>query len=130
MLVRLRKVLENWQNKMYEFSARRCARLTREVHWIGTEVSNLPTFDGLNHLETFLVEFEEIVPVQQRLLALDEALKSTPTRWWGMNNMNIAEWVQCHTLMTVLFSEQAEGCEVRYTGQSFPKDHVRSCEEA
>jgi hypothetical protein len=50
---------------MYEVSTRRCAILTREVRWIDTEVSNLPTFDGLNHLETFLSEFEEIVPVQQ-----------------------------------------------------------------
>jgi hypothetical protein len=45
-----KKALENWQNKMYEVSAWRCARLTREVRWIGIEVSNLPTFDGLNHL--------------------------------------------------------------------------------
>jgi hypothetical protein len=45
---------------MYEFFARRCVR---EVHSIETEVSNLPTFDGLNHLEAFLLEFEEIVPV-------------------------------------------------------------------
>jgi hypothetical protein len=65
---------------MYEVSTRRCARLTREVRWIGTTVSNLPTFDGLNHLEAFLMEFEEIVPIQQRLLALDEALKATPAR--------------------------------------------------
>jgi hypothetical protein len=52
--------------------------MTREVHWIGIEASNLPTFDGLNHLETFLSNFEEIVPIQQRLLALDEDLKETP----------------------------------------------------
>ena len=32
--------------------------------------------------------------------------------------------------MTSWFSEQVEGCEVRYTGRSCPKDHVRSCEEA
>ena len=60
----------------------RCARLTKALCWIGIEVRNLPTFDGLNNLETFLFEFEGIVPVQQRLLALDEALKETPTRWW------------------------------------------------
>jgi hypothetical protein len=62
---------------MYEVSTRRCARLTREVRWIGTTVSNLPTFDGLNPLETFLSDFEESVPMQQRLLAMDEALKET-----------------------------------------------------
>jgi hypothetical protein len=106
------EALENWKNRMYEVSAHRCARLTREVCWIGTKLSNLPTFDCLNHLETFLLEFEEIVPVQQRLLALDEALKEMPTRWWGTHKKDITEWVQCHTLMTVRFSDQAEGCEV------------------
>jgi hypothetical protein len=94
---------------MYEVFAWRCATLTREVRWIGKEVSNLPTFDGLNHLETFLLEFEEIVPVQQRLLALDEALKSMSTRWWGTHKKNTVEWVQCRTLMTICFSDQVKG---------------------
>jgi hypothetical protein len=49
---------------MFEVSTRRCARLTKAVHWIGTEVSNIPTFDGLNNLETFILEFEGIVPIQ------------------------------------------------------------------
>jgi hypothetical protein len=125
-----KEALENWYKKMYEFFARRCARLTKEVHWIGTEVSNLPTFDCLNHLETFLLEFEEVVPVQHILLALDEALKFTPARWWGTHKKNITEWIQCRTLMTTQFSDNIEGCEVIYTGQSCPKDHVRGCEEA
>ena len=54
--------------------------MTRGVCWIGTTISNLPTFDGLNPLESFLMEFETIVPAQQRLLAMDEALKDTPAR--------------------------------------------------
>jgi hypothetical protein len=115
---------------MYEVSTQRCARLTKAIRWIGTKVSNLLTFDGLNNLETFLVEFERIVLVQQRLLALDEALKETPTRWWGTHKKNIMEWVQCRTLLIVCFSTQVEGCEVRYTSTSFPKDHERSYEEA
>jgi hypothetical protein len=84
----------------------------------------LPTFDGLNHLEAFLLEFEEIVPIQQRLLAMDEALKATPTRWWRTHKNNITDWVQCRTLMTTQFSEQVVGYEVRYTGQIYTKDHV------
>jgi hypothetical protein len=75
------------------------------------------------------VNFEEIVPTQQILLAMDEAMKSTPARWWGAHKNNITNWVQCHTLMTARFSEQVESCEVRYTGRSCPKYHVRSCEE-
>jgi hypothetical protein len=30
------ETLENWQNRMYEVSTRRCARLTKSVHWIST----------------------------------------------------------------------------------------------
>ena len=66
---------------MYEVSIRRCARLTREVRRIGTIVRNLPTFDGLNPLENFLLEFETSIPTQQRMLAMDEAMKYTPTIW-------------------------------------------------
>ena len=54
----------------------------KSVHWIGTKVSTLLIFEGLNDLEIFLEYFEEIVPVSQRLLDLDEALKATPARWW------------------------------------------------
>ena len=121
--------MENWKNKIYEVSTRRCARLTREVRWIDTIVSNLPTFDGLNPLEAFLADFEASVPTQQRLLAMDEALKETPARWLGTHKNNITNWVQCHTFMTTRFSKQVEGCEARYTSQSCLKDHVRSCEE-
>jgi uncharacterized protein (DUF1697 family) len=71
----LEEALENWKNKMYEVSTRRCAILTRDVRWIDTTVSNFPTFDGMNLLETFLSKFEASVPTQQRLLAMDEALK-------------------------------------------------------
>jgi hypothetical protein len=115
---------------MYEVSTRICARLTREVHWIGTTVSNLPTFDGLNPLETFLLDFEASVPTQQRPLAMDEALKATLARWWGTHKSNIIVWVQCRTFMIAQFSAQVKSYEVRYTGRRCPKDHVRSCEEA
>jgi hypothetical protein len=115
---------------MYEVSIRRCARLTREFHWIGTIVSNLPTFDGLNPLENFLSEFETSVPTQQRLLEMDEAMKATPARWWGTHKNNITDWTQCQTLMTAHFLAQVGSWEAWYTGRSYPKDHVQSCEEA
>jgi hypothetical protein len=83
--------------------------LTQEVCWIGTKVSNLPTFNGINNLKTLLLEFEEIVLVQQSLLALDEALKAMPGRWWVKHKKNIVEWVKCHILMTMHFSDQVEG---------------------
>jgi hypothetical protein len=97
---------------MYEVSTRRCARITREVRWIDTKVSNLPTFDGLNPLETFFSDFEESVPIQQRLLAMDEVPRETLERWWGAHKSNIIDWIQCHTLMTTRFSVQVEDCKV------------------
>jgi hypothetical protein len=97
---------------MYEVSERRCSTLTREVRWIGKKVCDLTTFDGLNHLENFLLEFEEIVSVQKRLLVLDDALKATPSRWWGTHKRNIMGWVQCLTLITSQFSDNIEGCKV------------------
>ena len=109
---------------MYEVSTRICARLTREIRWIDRRVSKFPTFDGMNPLETFLSNFEESVPMQQRLLAMDETLKATSARWWGALKSNITYWIQCHTLMIACFSTQVEGCTVRYTGRSCPKDHV------
>ena len=109
---------------MYELSTRRCARLTREVRWIGITMSNIPTFDGLNPLDKFLSEFETSVPTQQRLLAMDEAMKSTPTIWWGTYKGNITDWTQCRTLMTTWFLAQVGSCEVMYIGRSCPKDHV------
>jgi hypothetical protein len=115
---------------MYEISTGRCDILTREVCWIDTTISNLPTFYALNNLENLFVEFEDTVPIQQRLLALDKALKSTLERWQGTNKRNIANWIQCRTLMITRFLEQVKGCEFRYTSQSFLKYHVRGCEEA
>jgi hypothetical protein len=77
---------------MHEVSTRRCTRITREVHCIGTTMSNLPIFHGLNLLENFLSEFETTVPTQQRLLEMDEAMKSTLAIWWGTHKGNIIDW--------------------------------------
>jgi hypothetical protein len=104
---------------MYEVSTRRCARLTREVRWIGKKISNVPTFDGMNPLEAFLSYFETHVPAQHRFLAMDEALKATPTIWWGTHKINITDRTQHRTLMTTRFSAQVGSYEVRYIGQSF-----------
>jgi hypothetical protein len=61
---------------------------------------------------------------------MDEAMKATPTIWWGTHKINITDWTQCQTLMIVRFSSQGGNCEAQYTDRSCPKDHVRSYEEA
>ncbi len=62
---------------------------------IGTEVTNLPTFDGLNNLGDFLIAFEGFVRKQQRMLALDDSLRATSSRWWRTHKSHIVEWEKC-----------------------------------
>ena len=61
--------------------------------------------NGLSELSGFLNEFEEKVFEPQRLLALEEALKSTPACWWMTHKQTIHEWAQCQRLMMVCFDD-------------------------
>ena len=69
--------LENVQHRLLEVSSRRCARITKTLHWIGTKLCELPMFDGEGSVETFFMKYEEMVVEPQRLLALDLALRAT-----------------------------------------------------
>ena len=66
----------------------------------------LPTYEGLPNLATFLIEFEGLVTELQRLFALDYVLKATPARWWGTHKQSIVEWAQCRRLLEVRFSDE------------------------
>ena len=50
--------LENWQNRLYEVFARRCAFMTKSLWWIGTEVKDISSFDGLADVNESLQQFE------------------------------------------------------------------------
>ena len=63
----------------------RCARITKSLSWIGSEVIPLPSYDGLTSLDSFLIEYDLKVPSTHKLLSLDVALKVSPTRWWNIH---------------------------------------------
>jgi hypothetical protein len=96
--------LENWKQRLHEVSMRRCARIDRAVRWVGTEIREPPSFHGINDLETFLAQYEDEVSENQRLLALDIALKATPARWWGTHKETITDWYQCKQLLRIRFN--------------------------
>jgi hypothetical protein len=50
--------LENWKQCLHEVSGRRLARITKSLRLIGSEVSTVPTFDGLSDIQTFIHEYE------------------------------------------------------------------------
>ena len=56
------------------------------------ELHELPTYEGLHNLATFLNEFEGLVMELQRLSTLDHALKATLARRWGAHKNSITNW--------------------------------------
>ena len=69
------------------------------------EVCDLPFYGGLGDINTFLEEYEEKVPEYQILLALDIALRDTPTRWWGTHKKDIVTWKECLRLIRIRFGQ-------------------------
>jgi hypothetical protein len=107
---------------------RRCAKINRAVRWVGIEIREPPSFHGLNDLETFLTHYEVKVLENQILLALELALKATPTRWWGANKETITDWYQCKRLMCIRFrTEQENNNQHKYEGQEAPTKHLARC---
>ena len=58
---------------------------------MSVEVCDLLLYDGLCNINTFLKNYERQVPKYQRLLALDQAQRDTPSRWWGNHKKNIGD---------------------------------------
>jgi hypothetical protein len=83
--------LEHFQQRMHEVSMRQCARITRALHWIGTELYNPPKCDGLKDISLFAKAFELKVPEKQMLLALYLVLKVSPSRWWVAHKEGMEE---------------------------------------
>ena len=122
--------LENWQQCLHEVSGRRLARITKTLHWIGSEVSTLPIFDGLSNIQIFVQEYEAQFPCSKRLQHLVVALRATPMRWWTAHQHNIATWNTCRRLLLIRFGVDTRGIESLYDGVSGPAMHIRTCEEA
>jgi len=59
--------------------------MTLSLHYVSTKVRDLPTYDGLNEVDTILDAFEREVLEKQHFQALYSVLRATLTRWWGMH---------------------------------------------
>ena len=47
--------LENWQNRLYELHGHHCARITKSLRWLSSQIRALPIFDGLIDPRKFIV---------------------------------------------------------------------------
>jgi hypothetical protein len=122
--------LENQQHRLHEVSTRRCERINHAVRWVDMEIREPPCFDGVNDPELFLTRYEDEVLENQRLLALDVALKATPARWWGAHKKTIKDWYQCKWLLCIRFgAEQRSNQQQKYNGKGAPAEHLDKCRE-
>ena len=106
---------------------RRCARITRSMQWVENELREIPTYEGLPKLATFLTEFESLVTKLQHLSTIDHVLKATPARWWGTHKQFITEWPQCKRLMEVIFGKEVLTMSHKYIGLLSPVQHINKC---
>jgi len=54
--------MERWENNLYKVSTRRYARTPKSIHWIGYELCDKQSFDGIGTMDTFLSQMERIFP--------------------------------------------------------------------
>ena len=103
--------------------------MTRSLRWIGTKIKDIPLFDGLADVNDFLKQFEQEIPIEQRMEVIDLALRATPARWWHTHKENIVSWGDCKRLTVIRFSNGTECLHQKYTGQSDPRSHIKICEQ-
>jgi hypothetical protein len=109
--------LDNWQQRLHKVSTRRCTRIDCTVRWVGIEIREPPTFHLVNDIEAFLTQYKDELLENQRLLALDIALKATPARWWGTHKETIKDWYQYKQLMRIRFgTEHRRNQKHKYDG--------------
>jgi len=71
-----------------------CNMMTYLLRCMLSEVRNLPTYDGLTEVDTFLDAFEREVLEKQCFQALDWVLCATPIRWWGTHKESFDDWYE------------------------------------
>ena len=91
--------------------------MTRSLRYKSTEVRDLPTYDGLSELDTFLNKFEREVLEKQRFHALDWVLRATPVRWWNMPKGSYDDWHECMGMMGLRFGKPRVRLADKYNGK-------------
>lgn len=102
------EALENQKHILHEVSTKICAHITKVIRWIGSQVQELPRFNGLRDVQGFIEEFEEQVPVELRSKSLDIALKDTPARWWDIHRETMKPWEKVKTMLKVIFGKKQD----------------------
>ena len=97
--------LDKWKNRMHKVSFRKCGLIIKSLFHVATEIVKSQNYKGIPDLSGFLMEFEEKVSEPQRLLALEEEMKDSPSHWWATHKDTIIGSTKFRWLMTMRFSD-------------------------
>jgi len=98
--------------------------MTRSLRCVLTEVRDLPTYDGISEVDTFLNKFEREVLKKQRFQALNWVLCATPARWWGTHKGSFDDWRECRRMIRTRFGKPRVRLTDKYNGQDNPCAHL------
>ena len=48
--------------------------MSKSLRWIGAEITEIPSYHGLTDIQDFLEQFEQQIPYEQRIAAMDLAV--------------------------------------------------------
>jgi len=98
--------------------------MKRSLHYVSTEVRDLPTYDGLSEVDTFLDKFEMEVPEKKRFQALNWVLGTMLARWWGMHKGRFEDWHACRRMMHTWFGKPRVRLINKCNGQDDLRAHL------
>ena len=82
--------------------------MTKSLQWTGAEIIDIPSFHGLVDVNDFLYQFEQEIPQEQRMSAIDLAVRATLVIWWHAYKQHIASWDDFKRLTMIRFSNGKE----------------------
>jgi hypothetical protein len=77
--------------------------------WIGSNIREHLVYDGTSYLGIFLVDLEDKVAPEKRLLVLDISLKSSPSRWWATHKGTLSSWDEAKHAIQYHFIPPSQG---------------------
>lgn len=63
--------IERWENRLHKVTTLNCDMMTWSLRYVSLEERNIPTYDGMNEVDTILDIFEREVSQKQCFQALD-----------------------------------------------------------
>ncbi len=119
-IIDLDEGLENWKSILYELHGYYCARVTKSIRWVGSEIRTSPTFDGLTNMEEFVAKFSEQVPDSQKVESLDSTFRAIASIWWNGHKKNIHSWRDCQNFLCLRFLDQPQEVQSRFNRNTSP----------